>query len=148
MAVRMENATRRGKTRSTRLSHAMLRTPFNNFKMSNDVEMKNQEQSDDWVKIVSQDGFAFVVKRDVARQSGTLKSMISDDDGGGFAEAMSGVCNIHDYRGAVVEKVVEYMIYKKMYGHASPPEVVPDFQERIYPEIALELLTAADYLEL
>ncbi len=69
------------------------------------------------MKIVSQDGFAFVVKRDVARQSGTLKSMISDDDGelliiqnfgqiqmnyfrvgGGFAEAMSGVCNIHDYR--------------------------------------------------
>ncbi len=33
------------------------------------------------MKIVSQDGFAFVVKRDVARQSGTLKSMISEDDG-------------------------------------------------------------------
>ncbi|KLO17902.1 POZ domain-containing protein [Schizopora paradoxa] len=114
--------------------------------MNNDVEMKNQEHSNEWVKIVSQDGFSFVIKRDVASQSGTLKSMIGT--GEGFAEATSGVCNIPDYRGAVVEKLAEFMIYKKMYGHASPPEVIPDFQERIYPEIALELLMAADYLEL
>jgi elongin-C len=38
-----------------------------------------------------------------------------------------------------VEKVAEYMAYKTTYEKAGPKEDVPDFMERIPPEIALEL---------
>ncbi len=42
-------------------------------------------------------------------------------------------------RGAVVEKLCEYLAYKSLYGQASAKEEIPDFGERIAPEIALEL---------
>jgi hypothetical protein len=67
----------------------------------------------------------------------------------------------------VTEKFVEYLAYKATYDNAPPNEDIPDFIERIDPEIALELyvqplksesfpyiltdifssLAAADYLE-
>jgi hypothetical protein len=66
----------------------------------------------------------------------------------------------------VTEKFVEYLAYKATYENASPNEEIPEFSERIDPEIALELyvplqsdlfpciwtddcfsLAAADYLE-
>jgi hypothetical protein len=66
-----------------------------------------------------------------------------------------------------VEKLCEYMAFKSTYEHAGPKEEIPEFTERIPPEIALELyatmpfvlwistnasftacsLVAADYLE-
>ena len=39
----------------------------------------------------------------------------------------------------VLEKVCEYLLFKQRYENADGKEVVPDFQERIPPEIALEL---------
>lgn len=68
-------------------------------------------------------------------------------------------------RGAVVEKVLEYLTYKKIYENAAAREDIPDFKERVLPEVALELyvelpscsssniidttprLMAADYLD-
>ena len=40
---------------------------------------------------------------------------------------------------AVVEKVLEYLAFKKQYENAGPRDEIPDFQERIPPEVALEL---------
>jgi hypothetical protein len=42
-------------------------------------------------------------------------------------------------RAAVTEKFVEYLAYKATYENAPPNEDIPDFLERIDPEIALEL---------
>jgi len=41
-------------------------------------------------------------------------------------------------RGAVVDKLVEYLAHKSIYEKKSATDV-PDFTERIAPEIALEL---------
>lgn len=42
-------------------------------------------------------------------------------------------------RGIVVEKLCEYLQYKYTYENAPPKEDVPEFTERIPPEVALEL---------
>ncbi|KAH9067868.1 BTB/POZ protein [Lactarius vividus] len=104
----------------------------------------SSSSQDDWIRITSRDGFSFVVKRNVALHSGTLRSML--DERHSFAEAVQKVCPI-DERAAVAEKFVEYLAFKATYENAPPNEDLPDFSERIAPEIALELLSAADYLE-
>jgi transcription elongation factor B subunit 1 len=38
-----------------------------------------------------------------------------------------------------VEKVMEYLSYKHLYGKAGQREEIPDFQDRIIADIALEL---------
>ncbi len=43
------------------------------------------------------------------------------------------------FRGAVVEKLCEYLAHKSLYGQTSAKEEIPDFIERIAPEVALEL---------
>ena len=37
------------------------------------------EQKEAWVKIISNDGFSFVVKRNVAEKSGMLGSMLNSE---------------------------------------------------------------------
>jgi len=68
------------------------------------------------------------------------------DERHSFAEATQKVCPV-DERAAVTEKFVEFLAYKTTYENAQTNEEIPDFSERIAPEIALELLSAADYLE-
>lgn len=104
------------------------------------------DKDGDWVKLVSSDGYSFLVKRNVATISGTLKTMLSTDST--FREALANTCSISE-RAVLVEKICEYMSFKAQYEAAGPKEEVPlnEFTERIPPEIALELLLAADYLE-
>lgn len=42
-------------------------------------------------------------------------------------------------RGIVVEKLCEYLQFKSTYENAPPKDDIPDFTERIPPEVALEL---------
>ena len=42
--------------------------------MSDDLQ-----EDDGWVKLVSSDGYAFLIKRSVAMMSGTLKNMLNFD---------------------------------------------------------------------
>lgn len=44
----------------------------------------------------------------------------------------------HTHRGEVLEKVIEYLHFKTKYGAAADVDI-PDFKNRIPPEIALEL---------
>ncbi|KAH9830184.1 BTB/POZ protein [Rhodofomes roseus] len=97
----------------------------------------------DWVKLISKDGYTFLIRRKVAMNSGTLKNMVSVESN--FAEAATNTCTIDD-RGIIVEKLCEYLSYKNLYKD-SPPKEIPDFLERLQPEIALDLLMAADYYE-
>lgn len=99
---------------------------------------------DDWIRVTSRDGFSFIAKRNVVFRSGTLRNML--DERHSFTEAVQKVCPV-DERAAVTEKFVEYLAYKATYENVQPNEEIPDFIERIAPEIALELLSAADYLE-
>ncbi|KAJ3555213.1 hypothetical protein NM688_g2699 [Phlebia brevispora] len=115
--------------------------------MAEDEQMQdatNTKSSEDWIRLVSSDGFSYLVKRKVAMGSGTLKNMLSAESS--FAESASNTCPVNE-RAIVVEKLSEYMQYKNAYENVPAKEDIPDFQTRIPPEVALELLVAADYYE-
>ena len=114
--------------------------------MNTTTAAEGGDVNNDWVRIESADGFSFLVRRRVAMASGTLRNMLSADSS--FKEALANACPINE-RAAVVEKVCEYMSFKAHHESAPAREEIPvnEFTERIPPEIALELLLAADYLE-
>ncbi|KAK0479964.1 BTB/POZ protein [Armillaria luteobubalina] len=113
-----------------------------------DVEMGAESKDEDWVRIESNDGFSFLVRRRVANISGTIKNSLDTESG--FSEAESKTYVAREYRGLIVQKLLEYMCFKAHYEKVGPKEEVPvnEFLERIPPEIVLELLLAADYQEM
>ncbi|OAL68566.1 transcriptional elongation regulator Elc1/Elongin C [Trichophyton rubrum] len=93
----------------------------------------NQESPAEFVTLASNDGFEFVIPRSAACVSGTLRRMLEPSSN--FSEAVTG-------RGVVLEKVCEYLLYnERNKGQTN----VPDMD--IPPELCLELLMAADYLD-
>ncbi|KAI1792196.1 POZ domain-containing protein, partial [Ganoderma leucocontextum] len=103
-----------------------------------------KDKMNEWFRLTSTDGYHYLIRRKVAMCSGTLKNMLNDD--ASFSEAISNTCTINE-RGIIVEKLSEYLIYKSTYENARKNEEIPDFQERVTPEISLELLVAADYYD-
>lgn len=86
---------------------------------------------------MQQDGYRFLVDNTTVMASPTIKTMLSMGEGGGFAEAESNTARLQ-IRGEVLEKVIEYLHFKTKYSGATNVDV-PDFRNRIPPEIALEL---------
>ncbi|KAH7028360.1 putative transcriptional elongation regulator Elc1/Elongin C [Macrophomina phaseolina] len=93
----------------------------------------------EYVTLVSRDGFEFKVLRSAANISGAIKRML--DPTNNFAEAKSNRCVFENINGVVLEKVCEYLYYNEKHKDAKD---VPDMD--IPPELCLELLMAADYL--
>lgn len=94
-----------------------------------------------YVKLVSSDGHEFIVKRDHALTSGTIKAMLSGP--GQFAENETNEINFREIPSHVLQKVCMYFTYKVRYTNSSTE--IPEFP--IAPEIALELLMAANFLD-
>ncbi|MCJ1275873.1 Transcription elongation factor B (SIII), polypeptide 1 (15kDa, elongin C) [Puttea exsequens] len=94
--------------------------------------------SSSYVTILSTDGHEFVVARDAACVSDTIKRML--DSKSAFAEAITGRIQL-DLSSVVLEKVCEYFYYNLKHKGSKN---VPDME--IPPELCLELLMAADYL--
>lgn len=65
-----------------------------------------------------------------------IKNTLSAD----FVEAQTGVIRLEEQRAEIVEKVVEYLMYKERYRETKGE--IPDFKDRVKPEIALELCVA------
>ncbi|KAL9602488.1 MAG: hypothetical protein Q9219_001781 [cf. Caloplaca sp. 3 TL-2023] len=101
--------------------------------------MSTKELSE-YVTIISNDGFEFVVKRDAANVAGTIRKML--DPTSNFAEASSGRCTTGQFNGVVIEKLCEYLYYNLKHKDAKN---VPDME--IPPSLCLELLVAADYFD-
>ncbi|RAL15741.1 elongin C [Aspergillus homomorphus CBS 101889] len=100
----------------------------------------DQEQQQPFVTLVSGDGFEFVLPRSTACISKTLAMMF--DPSSKFSEALSGRCVLENISGVVLEKVCEYLCYNEK----NKTQInVPDMD--IPPELCLELLMAADYLD-
>ncbi|KAJ3994748.1 hypothetical protein F5050DRAFT_1574999, partial [Lentinula boryana] len=99
---------------------------------------------EDWVRIISNDGYTFLLRRKVAKMSGTIRASL--DETGGFAEAETKTYRSQE-RGIVVQKMIEYMSFKAHYSTVGPQEEIPvnDIAERLPLEILLELLLAAEY---
>ncbi|KAK4689054.1 elongin-C, partial [Tremellales sp. Uapishka_1] len=98
----------------------------------------------DFVLLESADGYTFVVPRRIACASGMLKSML--DEEAAFEESKNKTCRIQQ-RGVILLKVLEYLQYKVQHADFNANDITEDFSDRIDPYIALELLTAADFLD-
>jgi len=92
-----------------------------------------------FVTLVSDDGFEFVIRRETAYIAGAIKRML--DPQSNFAEAVHGRCIFENINGIVLEKVCEYLYYNEKYRGVDAPDM------DIPPELCLELLMAADYLD-
>ncbi|BEI85379.1 hypothetical protein CcaverHIS002_0507800 [Cutaneotrichosporon cavernicola] len=99
----------------------------------------------DFVTLESADGFSVVVPRKMAMASPTLKAMLDED--AAFQEAASRTARLQ-YRGIIILKVAEYLAYKVQYADYAASDIREDFLHRIEPYIALELHSAADYLDI
>ncbi|EEB93311.1 hypothetical protein MPER_08053 [Moniliophthora perniciosa FA553] len=116
--------------------------------MNEDVGMASSTQAneDDWVRIVSNDGFTFLVKRRVAQMSGTIANSLDTDSG--YSESETKTYHASNDRGIIVQKLLEYMCFKAHYTNSKEQVPVNELMDRIPPEIVLELLLAADYHEM
>ncbi|GAA5973057.1 hypothetical protein JCM11641_000391 [Rhodosporidiobolus odoratus] len=94
-----------------------------------------------WITLVSSDGHRYILPRTAALGSGFIKDTLS----AGFSEQATGVIVLPEQRAEIVEKVAEYLMYKERYSQTKGE--IPDFKERVKPEIALELLMASDFLD-
>ena len=63
-----------------------------------------------YVKLISSDGHEFIVKRDHALTSGTIKAMLSGP--GQFAENETNEVNFREIPSHVLQKVCMYFTYK------------------------------------
>ena len=95
-----------------------------------------------FVRLLSAERHVFVVERRVVLTSGMIKTMLSG--AGGFAEGGKGEVEFPEISTAVLEKVIAYMHYKVKHHNSKTP--IPDFE--IAPEMALALLSAANFLDL
>lgn len=93
-----------------------------------------------YVKLVSAEGHEFFLDKEIAMASSkTIRTMLE----GQFREAQDNIIRFPDIAGYVLERVVRYLHYKAQYSNSSAR--IPDFV--IEPEVALELLIAAKYLD-
>lgn len=93
-----------------------------------------------YVKLVSAEGHEFFLDRDTAISSSqTIRLMLE----GSFKEAQEGIIRLPDISGYILEKVVQYLYYKAQYSNSE--NRIPEFI--IEPELALELLIAAKFLD-
>ena len=94
-----------------------------------------------YVKLISSDGHEFIVKREHALTSATIKAMLSGP--GQFAENETNKVSDRETPSHVLLKVYMYFTYKVCYTNNSAE--IPEFP--IAPEIALELLMATNFLD-
>ncbi|EGZ13233.1 hypothetical protein PHYSODRAFT_511266 [Phytophthora sojae] len=93
----------------------------------------------DMVKLISAEGHEIYISRKCAMVSGTIRAMLS---AGQFTES-KGEITFPDISAPILEKVSQYMYYKTQYSDSTSR--LPEFN--IEPEIAMELLMAANYLD-
>eukprot|EP01038_Epipyxis_sp_PR26KG_P009682 gene9682-13035_t len=96
------------------------------------------ENNSSMIRLKSAEGHEFLVERRCAMVSGTIKAMLQ----GQFAESR-GEISFPEIPGVILEKLIQYLYYKVRYANST--QRIPEFQ--IEPEIALELLIAAGYLD-
>ncbi|KAF7320988.1 hypothetical protein HMN09_00185700 [Mycena chlorophos] len=116
----------------------------------------------DWVRITSEDGYTFLVRRSVASASGTMSDSL-DAEGmlvlfrafcggafmtlghvGNFAEAIARHVSMQQ-RAVIVDKMLDYMLFKAHYENSTDDIPLTELQDRLSPEVVLELLLGADY---
>ncbi|CAG8514686.1 768_t:CDS:2 [Acaulospora colombiana] len=114
-----------------------------NYTMS---KRNKTSSSPQYVKLISSDGFEFIIQREAAVISGTIGNMLSRP--GQFLESELNQIRFRDIKyellhAVILEKVCQYMYYKLRYTNSVTE--IPNFP--INPTFSLELLMAADFLD-
>nr|AVY91791.1 RNA polymerase II [Saccharum hybrid cultivar SP80-3280] len=104
-----------------------------------------QEEEDDdetagVVKLISAEGFEFVVDKKAAMVSNTLRNMLTSP--GGFSETRQGEVRFPEIPTHILEKICQYFYWSLHYSSGKETAEFP-----IEPEITLELMMAANYLD-
>ena len=108
---------------------------------SSNMETVPSAGSDQWVKLVSSDLHEFYIKKEHALTSATIKAMLSGP--GAMLDDEDDRVEFREIPSHVLAKVCTYFTYKVRYTNSSTE--IPEFP--IAPEIALELLMAANFLD-
>ncbi|KAI7943363.1 hypothetical protein MJO29_013207 [Puccinia striiformis f. sp. tritici] len=103
-----------------------------------------------FVTIVSEEGFRFIIPKQAAVLSNTLKDMLSEDMG--MLEAESGVVKLM-HSAPVVEKLCHYLLFRHHHltaldGQSASKGSNHSFDDQIPIELALQLLECADFLDI
>lgn len=96
----------------------------------------------DTVKLISAEGFEFIVDREAACVSNTIRSMLESQ--GGFMETDTKEITFPSISTPILERVCQYFYYKLRYVNTSSGSI-PEF--KVEPEMALDLLMASNYLD-
>eukprot|EP00010_Vexillifera_abyssalis_P007029 CAMPEP_0201546300 /NCGR_PEP_ID=MMETSP0173_2-20130828/2624_1 /ASSEMBLY_ACC=CAM_ASM_000268 /TAXON_ID=218659 /ORGANISM="Vexillifera sp., Strain DIVA3 564/2" /LENGTH=112 /DNA_ID=CAMNT_0047954925 /DNA_START=55 /DNA_END=393 /DNA_ORIENTATION=+ len=111
--------------------------------MSADNAAEKKDGPINYIRLESAEGHVFVVDEDAARASQTIAAMFAPEIKP-IMEASGNPIQFNEIGTPILEKVIKYFYYKKKYSKVVT-EKIPDFQ--IEPEIALELLMAANFLD-
>ncbi|CAA0807602.1 BTB/POZ domain-containing protein [Striga hermonthica] len=90
------------------------------------------------VKLISAEGFEFIVDKRAAMVSQTIRNMLTSP--GGFAEAEHGEVTFPEISTVILEKICQYFYWSLQYASGKETEF------HIEPELTLELMMAANYL--
>ncbi|KAI4254409.1 MAG: hypothetical protein L6R42_007201 [Xanthoria sp. 1 TBL-2021] len=103
-------------------------------------------QPSEYVTLISNDGFEFVILREAACVAGTIKRMIYMETSTGEMRRKNSsekkTATDIPSSGVIVEKLTEYLYYNLKHRDSKD---VPDME--IPPALCLELLVAADYFD-
>ncbi|CAO2145267.1 unnamed protein product [Urochloa humidicola] len=97
-------------------------------------EDDDEEDAGGVVKLISAEGFEFVVDKKAAMVSNTLRNMLTSP--GGFSETRQGEVRFPEIPTHILEKICQYFYCGKE---------TTEFP--IEPEITLDLMMAANYLD-
>ncbi|XP_044504686.1 elongin-C-like [Mangifera indica] len=95
-------------------------------------------RKEDTVKLISAEGFEFVIDKEAAMVSQTIRNMLTSP--GSFAETQDGKVTFPEISTTILEKICQYFYWHLQYARGKET----DFH--IEPEITLELMMAANYL--
>ncbi|KAL5747944.1 hypothetical protein ACOSP7_024972 [Xanthoceras sorbifolium] len=95
-------------------------------------------KKEDTVKLISAEGFEFVIDKEAAMVSQTIRNMLTSP--GSFAETEHGEVTFPEISTTILEKICQYFYWSLQYARGKET----DFH--IEPELTLELMMAANYL--
>ncbi|KAI8866684.1 POZ domain-containing protein [Ramicandelaber brevisporus] len=93
------------------------------------------------VRLISSDGFEFILEKRVAVGAGLIKRMLASSLQ--FAESVQNEIVLREIKAVLLEKICEYLHYKAQYQTLAGS--TPEFP--LEPEMALELMVASDFMD-
>ena len=106
--------------------------------------MSAKDGKPEYVKLVAKDGYEFFVERECAMVSGTIRALL-ENPGNVLREQKDLEVQCQSISAPILERVIQYFYYKQKYQNAAFGVEVPEFV--IEPEIAIDVLSAANYLD-